>query len=64
MTGREIFFPERPIGHNIRHISSAAMHIIAGVASEGVRQVEEKEKREEDIDDMIFAGEEWHPSEK
>jgi len=26
--------------------------------------MEEREWREEDIDDMIFAGEDWHESEK
>lgn len=30
----------------------------------GGESMEDTERREEDIDDMIFAGEEWHESEK
>jgi len=26
--------------------------------------MEEREERYDDIDDLIFAGEEWHPSER
>lgn len=30
----------------------------------GGESMEDTERLEEDIDDMIFAGEEWHESEK
>jgi hypothetical protein len=41
-----------------------ALHILGKGAPEGVEKMEDKEKREEDIDDMIFAEEEWYESEK
>ena len=48
----------------MQHIFHLPAHIIAKARWKEGGQMEEEKRREEDIDDMIFSGEEWHESER
>ena len=48
----------------MQHIFYPPTHIIAKARWKEGGGMEEEKRREEDIDDMIFAGEEWHESER